>query len=72
MSYIFRVKFPKRGTKVKATHIYNRFSVAAQIWTDIYMSLRICRRGLLDLDLILDPGPVYYFVCTELNACFRS
>lgn len=36
------------------------------------MSLRICRRELLDLDLILDSGAVYYFVCPELNACFRS
>lgn len=38
MSRIFGVKLPKRGIKVKTTHIYNRFSVTAQIWTDIYES----------------------------------
>lgn len=36
MSSIFGVKLPKRGGTVKVTHIYNRFSVTAEIWTDIY------------------------------------
>lgn len=36
MSSIFGVKFPKRTRKVRVAVIYNRFSVTAQIWTDIY------------------------------------
>lgn len=44
MSCIFGVKFPKRGIKVKTTHIYNKFSVTAQIWTDIYESKNLQKK----------------------------